>query len=172
MRGSRRLAAVGLGTVMAAWIVGGTALAADSTVRIESFTFMPGSVTVNVGDTVTWRNDDTAGHTATAAGEFDTGAIAPGDTAAVTFDTAGTFAYVCSIHPQMAGTVVVQAGGAGLTPAPTDTFALRDESGSDPTAVVAFLLAVLGIAMLAGSRLIDRRTQATATVPVENSDQD
>ena len=69
MRGSRRLAAVGLGTVMAGWIVGGTAQAADSTVRIESFTFMPGSVTVNVGDTVTWRNDDTAGHTATAAGE-------------------------------------------------------------------------------------------------------
>jgi plastocyanin len=156
--------------MLAAWIVGGTALAADSTVRIESFTFTPGSVTVNIGDTVTWRNDDTAGHTATAASEFDTGAIAPGATAEITFATAGTFAYVCSIHPQMSGTVVVEAGGAGLTPAPTDTVPLRDEPTSDPTAVVAFLLAVLGVAMLAGSRLIDRRTRETAAAPAEIED--
>lgn len=166
MRGSRRLAAIGLGSALAALLVAGTVMAADATVRIEGFAFTPGSVTVEVGDTVTWRNDDTAGHTATAAGAFDTGSIAPGASAAITFDTAGTFAYVCSIHPQMTGTVIVQAagGGGGITPAPTDTLAIPDRPASDPTAVVAFLLAVLGVAMLGGSAVIDRRTRATATV--------
>ena len=110
MRGSRRLAAVGLGTVMAAWILGGTALAADSTVRIESFTFMPGSVTVNVGDTVTWRNyEKRVSHSVLfkARGE-ESERFFPGEKWSRTFPEAGRFEYSCGPHPEMLGVVIVE----------------------------------------------------------------
>jgi plastocyanin len=170
MRAGRRLGAVGVGTALAILAVGG-AIAANSTVRIQDFTFTPGTVTVAVGDTVTWQNDDTNGHTATSDGNFDTGAIAPGADAAVTFDTAGTFGYICTIHPNMTGTVVVEAGSdaAGLTPAPTDTAPMADEPATDPTAAVAFLLAVLGVAMLGGTLVMDRR-RGPATVKTDDMD--
>lgn len=109
----------------------GTALAADAPVAISGFAFTPPSVTVTVGDSVTWTNGDGVGHTATADdASFDTGTIAAGGSGSVTFATAGTFAYHCSIHPAMTGTVTVQAaaGGGGATPAattpPTDAAAI------------------------------------------------
>lgn len=82
-----------------------------TTVDIVDFTFDPGSLDVAVGDTVTFTNSDSAAHTATAedgaAAAFDTGDIAGGATAEVTFDTAGDHAYVCSIHEYMTGTITV-----------------------------------------------------------------
>jgi plastocyanin len=62
---------------------------------------------VPVGGSVVWTNNDTQQHTATSAGNFDAGAIQPGSTATVEFETAGTFTYICSFHPFMTGTVVV-----------------------------------------------------------------
>ena len=60
------------------------------------------------GSTVTWTNDDSAAHTATADdGSFDSSSIAPGATFSQAFDTAGTFAYHCSIHPNMTATIEV-----------------------------------------------------------------
>ena len=90
----------------------------------------------------------------------------------VTFDTAGTFAYVCSIHPQMTGSVVVEAaatpaptaapttgGGVTITPAPTDT-----EPGADRRRRgvfgITFALALLGVVMLVGTVVADRRFRA------------
>ncbi|HEX3087809.1 MAG TPA: cupredoxin domain-containing protein [Ilumatobacteraceae bacterium] len=76
-------------------------------VGIADFKFDPPTVNVPVGGTVVWTNNDTQQHTATSAGNFDAGAIQPGSTATVEFKTAGTFAYICSFHPFMMGTVVV-----------------------------------------------------------------
>jgi plastocyanin len=59
---------------------------------------------------VTWSNEDSVGHTVTAnGGAFGSGTIAPGTSFTRTFATAGTFAYHCSIHPSMTGTITVTA---------------------------------------------------------------
>jgi len=93
-------------------------LAVSAAVSIDTFRFVPASVTVNVGDSVTWTNRDAAQHTATAPGVFDTGNLSQGQSRAIVMGTAGTFAYRCSIHPTMTGTVQV-IGTAAPTPAPT-----------------------------------------------------
>ena len=54
-------------------------------------------------------NEDDAPHTATAtSGEFDTAELGTGDTGTIVVDDTGTFEYICSIHPSMKGTIVVQ----------------------------------------------------------------
>jgi plastocyanin len=153
--------------------------AADSSVTIANFAFDPATVTIEVGDSVTWTNQDSEAHTATAGdGSFDTGQLGNGESATVTFDTAGTFAYLCSIHPQMTGSVVVEAaaataaptaaaptaeapagGGATITPAPTDTAATT--AGEDRASLaVTLVLAALGVVMLVGTVVADRRFRA------------
>jgi plastocyanin len=78
-----------------------------TTVTIQNFSFGD-PIEVSVGDTVTFENADSAPHTATAdEGGFDTGNIAPGESADVTFDEAGEFTYHCNIHSSMTGTVTV-----------------------------------------------------------------
>lgn len=70
--------------------------------------FHPLTLEVTVGTTVDWLNDDGEQHTVTALdGSFGSGLMAIGDTFAVTFATAGTFDYLCAIHPLMTGAVVV-----------------------------------------------------------------
>ena len=103
--------------------------AANAAVSINNFAFSPGSVTVGIGDTVTWTNNQ-AGvpHTVTSdtAGVMDSGTLASGATYAKTFDAAGTFTYFCAIHPTMTGTVIVTAAEAtatATTAAPTATTA-------------------------------------------------
>jgi plastocyanin len=77
-------------------------------VTIANFAFGPASLSVAAGTTVTWTNEDTTAHTATADdGSFDSSSIAPGATFSQAFDTAGTFAYHCSIHPNMTATIEV-----------------------------------------------------------------
>lgn len=77
-------------------------------VDIVEFTYQPDPVVVQVGGKVIWQNQDTAPHTATADdGSFDTGTIEKGKTGSETFKEAGTFTYLCEIHPTMHGTVEV-----------------------------------------------------------------
>jgi plastocyanin len=83
---------------------GGTATDA-ATVVIQDVAFTNPDVSVTVGGSVTFDNQDTQAHTAT--GEFDTDTIADGEMATVTFEDAGTFTYICSFHPFMKGTVTV-----------------------------------------------------------------
>jgi plastocyanin len=89
--------------------------AASTGVTIKNFKFAPSTSSVHVGDTITWTNQDIAPHTATASnGSWDTGTINKGKTGSHTFTTAGTFPYICSIHPSMKGTVtVLAAAGSG-----------------------------------------------------------
>jgi plastocyanin len=79
-------------------------------VSMEGIAFQPAEVTVSAGDTVTWTNDDSVGHdvTADSFSSGDPGGMAPGDTFEHTFEEAGTFDYVCTVHPGMEGTVVVE----------------------------------------------------------------
>jgi len=71
--------------------------------------YAPNPITVAAGTTVTWTNNDTTGHTVTGdGGSFDSGAIAAGGSFQFTFQNRGTFAYHCTFHPGMVGSVVVQ----------------------------------------------------------------
>ena len=153
----RGLAAVAVtlaGTALAIGLTAGSALAADRDVAISGFSYSPGTVTVNVGDTVTWTNSDAQAHTATGDG-WNTGDLGNGDSGSITFQTAGTFDYMCGIHPAMRGTVVVRAAG-GTTP-PTDTDPLPT---SDDREWLTATLAFLGVVMLVGTVIADRRFRA------------
>jgi plastocyanin len=77
-------------------------------VKIVEFAFGPDPVVVKLGGKVTWQNEDSAPHTATADdGSFDTDTLEKGKLKSATFKEAGTFPYFCEIHPTMHGTVEV-----------------------------------------------------------------
>lgn len=77
-------------------------------VEIVEFAYQPEPVVVEVGGKVTWQNEDTAPHTATADdGSFDTGTLEKGKLRSEAFKQVGTFPYFCEIHPTMHGTVEV-----------------------------------------------------------------
>jgi plastocyanin len=81
-------------------------------VEIVDFAYDPDPVTIQVGGKVIWLNQDSAPHTATAEdGSFDTGTLEEGKLKSETFTQAGTYPYVCEIHPSMHGTVEVVEKG-------------------------------------------------------------
>lgn len=84
-------------------------------VRMSGEMFTPSVITVEVGQTVTFINDDDDEHTATGT-TFDTGPLQPGESATVTFDQTGTFDYICQFHADMRGQVVVTGPTSGATP--------------------------------------------------------
>jgi plastocyanin len=149
--------------------------AADTGVTISDFQFAPASITIDVGDTVTWTNDGPTAHSATADdGDFDTGIFEAGQSRSETFDQAGTFAYFCTPHPNMRGTITVRAastgggsgnagagsgeagGGSGATG--TDSGASGGSSGSalPATGFDTGGLALLGLVTLAIGVLLGR----------------
>lgn len=78
-------------------------------VEVSNFKFVPETVTVSPGTTVTWTNADSAPHTATSREDvFDSGSMSKGDTFSYTFGQTGTNQYYCTIHPYMEGTVIVE----------------------------------------------------------------
>jgi plastocyanin len=87
--------------------------AAQVNIKMAGFAFDPATVTVKVGDTVTWANSDTAPHNAVADdGSFKTPDITQGQTTTITATAVGTHTYICTIHPRMKATLIVQAAGA------------------------------------------------------------
>ena len=79
-------------------------------VRIGNFTFGPKAVTVKVGQSVTWTNDDDIPHTVVATDKsFRSKVIDTGQSFTFTFTKPGQFAYFCSLHPMMTGKVTVTA---------------------------------------------------------------
>jgi len=86
----------------------GQPAAGGEQVKIAGFAFAPASITVKVGTTVTWTNQDSAPHTVTADdGSFTSGDLATGATFSQTFAKAGTYPYHCNFHSSMKGTVTV-----------------------------------------------------------------
>ncbi len=100
---------------------GGGSGTGGGSVAIHNFAFTPQILTVKVGTTVTWTNNDSAPHTVTSAssmstsatrtGLFDSGTLNPGQTFSFTFTKPGTYFYECTIHfamPSMHAKVVVK----------------------------------------------------------------
>ncbi|HEY1025348.1 MAG TPA: plastocyanin/azurin family copper-binding protein [Sphingobacteriaceae bacterium] len=78
-------------------------------VTIQGMAFSPSSLTVTTGTTVTWTNRDNVAHTVTADdNSFSSPLINNGGTYSRTFNTAGTFPYHCTPHPEMRATITVQ----------------------------------------------------------------
>jgi LPXTG-motif cell wall-anchored protein len=84
-------------------------------VLMRDIEFVPKTITVDVGDTITWRNEDSEPHNAIANDNsiFSTETIQQGETVSATIDQAGTIPYFCSIHAGMKGTVRAVGGGSG-----------------------------------------------------------
>lgn len=90
-----------------------TAVASANSVAINGMAFLPNSIKVKVGTTVTWTNQDPYAHTVTGDGSnipkgFDSGNLGTGKSYSYTFTSPGTFTYHCTIHPQLIGSVTVQ----------------------------------------------------------------
>ncbi len=85
------------------------AAAADKTVDIKNNLF-PANIDVGVGSKVTWVNQDTAPHTVSSmhGGQLKSGNFGKGESYSYTFNSAGSFMYVCDVHPDMKGTVTVK----------------------------------------------------------------
>jgi len=85
--------------------------------------WVPVQVTINVGDEVSWSNDDTAAHTVTSGlattggpdGLFDSSLLIAGGSFAFTFEEEGTVDYFCIVHPWMEGQVIIGAAMAEET---------------------------------------------------------
>ena len=87
----------------------GDPAASSLEVQVDNFTFGPATLTVPVNSTVTWVNKDDLPHTvASTDGVFKSKALDTDDKYSYTFNKAGTYAYFCSIHPKMVGTIVVK----------------------------------------------------------------
>ncbi len=81
-------------------------------VEIRNFQFLPATLTVTAGTTVTWKNDDASPHTVAAAdGSFRSAALDTKDSYSHAFATPGTHVYLCTIHPMMVGKVIVKPAG-------------------------------------------------------------
>jgi plastocyanin len=88
--------------------------AATAQVAMKDISFQPKQITVAVGTTVVWTNEDPTSHTVTSgtrgnpSGLFDSGDVAPGQTFSFTFNEPGTYDYYCKIHGGMDGVIIVQ----------------------------------------------------------------
>jgi plastocyanin len=125
-RGQRHLAMVAVTGLALVLVVSASTALADGTVEmvegsatdINSWAFTPPELTIAAGEAVTWTNSGSLVHTATSTtGAFDTGNVMPGESKTVTIAAAGTYAYQCTPHPWMKGTIVVTAAAAAA-PAP------------------------------------------------------
>lgn len=81
---------------------------ATKQVEIVNFAFKPGTLTVARGTTVEFDNEDASPHTATRNGGGFDKRVGPGKSVAIRFQSRGSFAYHCKIHPTMRGKIVVQ----------------------------------------------------------------
>jgi amicyanin len=112
LRNALIAAALGAATapLLAAIVLPAGAQNAPVAVGIDNFTFNPQTLTVKAGATVTWTNKDDIPHTVAAVNrQFKSKALDTDDGYSFTFTTPGTYAYFCSLHPHMTGTIVVEA---------------------------------------------------------------
>ena len=79
-------------------------------IEITNNAFFPDTLTIKVGETIVWTNKDSAKHTVTSdtGAELSSQMLSTGNTFSHTFNTAGTFAYHCEVHPSMKATIIVE----------------------------------------------------------------
>jgi amicyanin len=85
-----------------------TTSVSDNTIRIKNLAFDPTGITVKMGSTVRWVNQDSVPHRIVFADGADSTVLAPSQSWSRKFDQAGTYDYACTIHPTMQGTVIVE----------------------------------------------------------------
>jgi LPXTG-motif cell wall-anchored protein len=158
--------------------------AASGSVTIADFQFTPAQITIDQGDTVTWKNNGPTAHSATAPdGSFDTGIFPAGESRSHTFSEAGTFSYICTPHPNMHGTIVVRAsqsggdtpdssadeggatGGSSGTGTGAEAGSTDDAPSLPNTGTDAGALLVLGALMLLLGVAVHRRARAEQPHP-------
>ncbi|MGE5625764.1 MAG: plastocyanin/azurin family copper-binding protein [Bacillota bacterium] len=112
----RKILSLMILTAVMGALVAGAVRAADAPAKgpeigILNYKFDPDTVTVTAGTTVTWVNKDDVPHTIASSDKRFTssGGLDKGDSYSYTFNTPGTFAYYCSIHPFMTAKIVVTA---------------------------------------------------------------
>jgi amicyanin len=147
--------------VVGALTLASVALAADASVSIRDFAFQPATVTVRVGDTVTWTNRDDVIHTVQWSSGPESPDLENGESYSRTFTSAGVFAYICGPHPFMTGSVrVLAAGGTGAGGGQPGTDAVAPSSPTSPSLLLPVVLALLGGFGLAAARIAGRREES------------
>ena len=133
----RAVAAIAIATlVLVATQVG--AFAATHSVSIKDIAYNPSSMSIHVGDKVTWTNAETGiyapQHTVTSddGHSFDSGYLNQGNSFSFTFTKAGSFTYHCNVHSSMHGTITV-LGATASSPTPTPTHS-RPKASATATA--------------------------------------
>jgi plastocyanin len=124
------------------------AAAQNGAVEMADIAFTPASVTITTGSTVTWTNNDTVPHTVAFSDEAPQSSetVDPGGTFEATFAEAGSYAYVCTLHPGMEGVVEVAAAEAAAGAAP-------DATSSDGTSTSGLAAVGASGAVAAGEQL-------------------
>jgi plastocyanin len=85
------------------------ALASSNQIMVKDFMFSPMTLTVSPGSTVTWKNLDGEPHLVVSLdGAFRSQALDQKDSFSFKFDKPGVYKYICTIHPQMKGAIVVK----------------------------------------------------------------
>lgn len=115
-------------------------------VDVIDLDYDPREVTVAPGTTVVWSNRGDIPHTVTADGLFDSGIMLAGDIFSWTFDEPGTYEYLCTLHPNMVGTVLVGDAGGEVPVQPPQAEAASVIPEPDPSPS-AFLEVVIGIGL-------------------------
>jgi plastocyanin len=80
-------------------------------ISIDNFRYVPDTLTVRAGTKVTWTNHDDMPHTVTSAGKpktLDSDALDTDDQFSHVFAEPGTYTYLCTVHPKMAGQIIVE----------------------------------------------------------------
>jgi len=147
--------------------------------------FIPSPVTIPMGGTVTWENNDTAAHTATGgsategpSGVFDSSLIMAGSSFSHTFEDAGTFDYFCMVHPWMAGTLIVEdpaVAEAAAAEAAAAEMATAEAAAAEAAAVrdpAVDLVDTLSHSASSGSvsSIMTNSDDATLVVAIDTSD--
>jgi plastocyanin len=136
--------------------------------------FNPQVLNISPGDTVTWTNSDTVGHTATSGQPtdnvtgtvWDSSLIKAGSTyttPASAFQNAGTYNYFCMVHPWMTGQIIVGAASSSGTTTGSTTSSgnmtgmsenMSSTSGNQavpefgPVATLVLVFAVVGVVIM------------------------
>ena len=141
--------------------------------------FIPSPVTIPMGGTVTWENNDTAAHTATGgsategpSGVFDSSLIMAGSSFSHTFEDAGTFDYFCMVHPWMAGTVIVEDAAAAAAEAAAAEAAAAEAAAAVARDPAVDLVDTLNYSISSGSvsSIMTNSDDATLVVAIDTSD--
>ncbi|MFA6096519.1 MAG: cupredoxin family copper-binding protein [Candidatus Paceibacterota bacterium] len=81
--------------------------AGTNAVSMQNYSFAPATLTVKAGTAVVWTNNDSVPHTIKSAG-FNSGTMSKGQTFEFKFENAGSYDYLCGLHPSMTGKIIVE----------------------------------------------------------------